>query len=70
MTLKEIKSATARGIKVHWASQAYYVIYNITGQYLITCPSTGYTIGLTWCDGVTINGKEEDFFISTPFSCN
>ncbi len=32
-------------------------------QWLIVCPSTKGCWGLTWADDVTMNGREEDFFI-------
>lgn len=64
MTLEEIKEAIADGREVHWKSTAYDVILDDIGQYLIVCNLNDYTIGLTWMDGVTMNGKEKDFFIA------
>jgi hypothetical protein len=32
-------------------------------QWLIKCELNDHCIGLTWRDGVTMNGKPEDFFI-------
>lgn len=64
MTLQEIKVATEDGKKVYWKSLAYQVIKDRIGQWLINCPSNGYCIGLTWQDGITLNGKEEDFFVN------
>jgi hypothetical protein len=66
MTLAEIKSAIEEGKTVCWTNEAYRVIKDKIGQYLI-----GYNIGgrgenyigLTWRDGVTLNGKEEEFYI-------
>lgn len=63
MTLAEIKQAIAEGKKVHWAHEGYEVILDKLGQYHIVCILNQYCIGLTWMDGVTMNGKEEDFFI-------
>lgn len=60
MTLEQIKQAIAEGKKVYWASALYEVIKDNIGQYLIKCG--GSCIGLTWADGVTLNGKEEEFF--------
>jgi hypothetical protein len=68
MTLAEIKSAIEEGKTVCWASDSYRVVKDKIGQYLI-----GYNIGgrgenyigLTWRDGVTLNGKEEEFYIKT-----
>jgi hypothetical protein len=39
------------------------VICDKKGQWLIVCSLNGYTMGLTWRDGVTMNGKESEFFI-------
>lgn len=62
MTLQEIKDAIASGQTVHWGNKSYTVIKDNIGQYLIQ--HTGWhCIGLTWQDGTTLNGKEEDFFI-------
>jgi hypothetical protein len=62
MTLAEIKEALAEGKKVYWANKAYDVIQDKCGQYLIVCNLNQHCIGLTWRDGVTMNGKEEEFF--------
>jgi len=64
MTLSEIKTAIAEGKKVYWGNEGYEVILDGIGQYLIYCEDTQYCIGLTHMDGVTMNGKEEDFFIA------
>ena len=61
MTLQEIKTAIEEGKRVFWSTLAYQVIKDSVGQYLIDC-STGYCIGLTWLDGTTLNGEEEEFF--------
>ena len=63
MTLEEIKQAIEDGKTVHWASKAYVVIKDSVPQYLIHCVLNNNYIGLTWRDGVTLNGKEEEFFI-------
>ncbi len=62
MTLQEIKTAIEEGKKVHWSNEAYQVIKDNKNQYLIKHMG-GHCIGLTWNDNVTINGKEQDFFI-------
>ena len=62
MTLDEIKSNIDAGKRVYWVNKGYQVIKDILGQYLIVFQSNGYTIGLTWADGVTMNGKEHEFF--------
>lgn len=66
MTLIEIKDAVDSGKTVHWSNDRYKVIKGGKAGYLI-----GYNIGgrgenyigLTWRDGVTLNGKEEEFYI-------
>ena len=63
MNLAEIKASVEEGHTVHWASKAYRVIKDNLGQWLIKCDMNGSCIGLTWRDGVTMNGREEQFFI-------
>jgi len=62
MTLDQIKSAVDQGRKVYWKNSAYEVIKDTLGQYLIMCKMSQAAIGLTWRDGVTLNGKPEDFY--------
>jgi hypothetical protein len=64
MTLQEIKDAVLAGKTVHWASKAYVVVKDNVGQWLIECRLNESCIGLTWSDGVTMNGKEDEFFIA------
>lgn len=61
MTVQEIKTAVDKGLIVHYRSHAYRVEKYPAG-YMIEHTS-GYTIGLTWADGVTLNGAESNFFI-------
>lgn len=63
MTLDEIKQAVEAGKTVHWATRSYRVVKDSVGQWLIVCDLNNYAIGLTWRDGVTVNGKPEDFFL-------
>lgn len=63
MTLEEIKEAVNSGNTVHWSIPSYTVEKAHNGELLIV-HSGGHAIGLTWMDGVTLNGKEEDFFIA------
>jgi len=63
MTLPEIKRAIAEGERVYWSTDLYEVILDSIGQYLIVCKLNNHTIGLTWMDGVTMNGEEDEFFI-------
>ena len=66
MKLAEIKTAVMAGKTVHWASDAYVVIYAPRIEaFLIKCLLNDHCIGLTWKDGVTMNGKPSQFFI--PF---
>lgn len=75
MTLQEIKKAITQGKQVFWKTEGYRVIRigmfrdsvalddDSSNQYLIKCDYNGHCIGLTWTDGVTMNGKEEEFFV-------
>lgn len=64
MTLQEIKDAISQGLSVKWATDLYDVIKDKNGNYLIICRDWGkYCTGLTWRDGVTLNGEEEQFYI-------
>jgi len=75
MTLEEIKAAIESGKHVCWSNRAYDVIKDKLGQWLIVCGRSseksfsalranlnGYTCGLTWLDGVTMNGNPDEFF--------
>lgn len=62
MTLSQIKSAVDQGKTVYWSNKNYQVIKNKFGDYVIRMKQNGHEIGLTWRDGVTMNGAEEDFF--------
>lgn len=69
MTLDEIIAAVEAGKTVCWSNGNYQVVpagyYNPAGHkvYDILCISNGHRTGLTWMDGKTMNGKEEDFYI-------
>lgn len=64
MNLNEIKKAVEAGRTVHWASRHYRVVKDQVGQWLIECMSNSTYIRLTWRDGVTMNGREDQFFIA------
>lgn len=64
MTLEEIKAAVDAGFTVHWSNPLYKVERWSNGSYEIVCQDNGHAIGLTWLDGVTMNGKPEDFYIA------
>jgi len=51
-----IKEAVDKGIIVYCDSDAYVVIKDSIGQYLIKYIYSEYCIGLTWKDGTTLNG--------------
>lgn len=62
MNLQEIKSAIAAGNTVCWKNPMYVVRKN-GNLYDVECTANGDSVGLTWIDGVTMEGKEEDFFV-------
>ena len=65
MTLDEIKAAVLAGKTVHWANSLYVVTYSDkTKKFNVVCRDNQYTTGLTHRDGVTMNGKPEEFYIS------
>ncbi len=64
MTLPEIVSAVNQGKNVYYSSLRYKVIYDHTKGYFIKCNSTNHLIGLTWENGRTLNGHEQNFFVS------
>ena len=61
MTLKEIKDAVLAGKEVCWGSPSYRVVHDTLGQWFIRFVPSGHCIGLTHRDGVTLNGREEEF---------
>jgi len=64
MTLEQIKQAVREGKKVYWSNTAYEVVNPKGGsQWLIHCTLNGSCIGLTWQDGITMNGDPKQFFI-------
>ena len=62
MTLEEIKNNVDNGVVVFWKS-ANYTVKVSNEDYNIVCESNGHTIGLTWMNGITMNGKEKDFYL-------
>jgi len=67
MTLKQIKDALNDGLTVCWSHDGYQVVKDSLNQYLIKCLHNGHCIGLTHQDGLTMNGKESQFFIKEKF---
>ena len=63
LTLYAIKLAVMRGQTVYWGNESYRVIRDRIGQWLIVCDN-GYCCGLTWQDGVTMNGSPDEFYIA------
>ena len=63
MTVNQIKRAVDKGMKVHWVNELYVVIKDRYGRYLIHCTANDSFTGLTWRDGVTLNGSEQEFYI-------
>lgn len=65
MTASEIREAVRAGRTVHWSNDGYTVTKGKNDlDFLIRCESNGHCIGLTWQDGVTLNGDPEDFYIA------
>lgn len=62
MDLGQIKAAVESGKTVHWNNENY-VVEKVDGQWLIVSKVNDYKIGLTWSDGVTLNGYLHDFYI-------
>lgn len=62
MNLQEIKSAVMNGQTVMYGGRSK-VICDKHNQWLIVDQINGYTIGLTWEDGTTMNGNETEFYI-------
>ena len=61
MNLEQIKKAIELGKKVYWSHTGYEVLLS-NNEYIIKHEG-GHIIGLTHMDGVTMNAKEEKFFI-------
>jgi len=63
MKLQEIKDAVKAGKTVHLVNEGSVVICDCNEHWLILCTLNQRAIGLTWRDGITMNAKEEDFYI-------
>lgn len=67
MTLTEIKHAVGAGKTVNWVHSGYIITRGKRerqNDYFTVFRANGNTIGLTHKDGITLNGKESQFFIS------
>ena len=67
MTLDEIVEAVDAGRTVCWSHDGYEVRRTSDkpgglGMDVI-CLHNNHMIGLTWLDGVTVNGQPEDFYV-------
>lgn len=62
MNLEEIKKAVDEGKKVFWRNRGYQVFKDKNDWYYIKFLRDGSCIGLTWNDGVTVNGLPHEFF--------
>ena len=63
MNLQEIKKAIQEGLTVCWSNEGYEVQKSKFGEYNIVWLADNNCIGLTWLDGITLNGQEEEFYI-------
>jgi hypothetical protein len=75
LSLQQIADAVDAGRTVHWRTPSYTVhkgpahrdepgnCINPALRYTID-HANGQSLGLTWRDGVTLNGKECDFYIA------
>ena len=64
MKLHEIHAAVLAGQTVHWGNTSYVVTRDTLDQWFIKCLWNNHCIGLTWRDGVTMNGRPDQFFIA------
>ena len=64
MNVEEIKRAVDSGKRVYSGNKNYVVICDSIGQYLIKCTFNDSCIGLTWKDGVTLNGEPDEFWVA------
>lgn len=69
MTLQEIKNAVDNGLTVCWSNNGYQVVKWTNGYHIVYKPS-GNAIGLTWKDGITMNGSQEEFYILESGNAN
>ena len=67
MTLDQIKENVNKGVNVFWQNSFYKVVKS-GNDYLIK-GGNGHCIGLTWSDGITLNGKNDEFFCFEPDQC-
>ena len=46
-------------------NDGYRVVKDNLGQWFIVCDQNQNAIGLTWRDGATLNGQENDFYVKS-----
>ena len=72
MNIQEIKQAVDKGLSVKWVSEAYDIIKDDLGQYLIICNLNNHAIGLHGLKGTqyqnVLNGAEHEFYIHPPYT--
>ena len=61
MNLEQIRAAQKHGLTVHWANEGY-TVHDNSIVWAFGTPKAN-SIGLTWSDGKTMNGQEDDFFV-------
>lgn len=66
MLAAEILRAVDEGLKVYWQDPSYEVVRGAgRSGYYIRSRATGHCIRLMQADGSTLNGCEDDFYISS-----
>ena len=60
---QEIIEAVDSGKDVRWGNDNYEVIRAKNGSYIIRSQMNGHCVGLTWSDGVTLNGNLAEFYV-------
>lgn len=64
MTLQEIKQAILSGKTVHWCNERYTVKIGAADYFYIIDKYNGSCVGLTYRDGITLNGSQDQFYIA------
>jgi hypothetical protein len=64
MTLDEIKTAVESGKTVHWENEAYRVVKDSIGQWLVHCTINDHYVGLTTQSGDLREGEQSGFYIA------
>jgi hypothetical protein len=63
MNLHEIKVAVKAGKTVCWKN-SLYTVQRHGSKFDIVCSVNNHSIGLTWADGKTLNGRSSEFKIA------